>query len=109
MKDISEINDFNLLESVFQKANIESANVLSNGPVGGCGRVYIDLGKIRSNSKLAKLINKHFKFISRPHYSYKCIYVGYDNATGKEWAKGLKIQSILNENGISAILDGDSD
>lgn len=74
-----------------------------------CGRVYVDIGKIRKGSKLDALVSSVFNFYKRPGVSYKQIYVGYDNATGVEMSMGHKIAKAFNDAGIHAYADGDPD
>ena len=63
------INEFDLnevgaiVEKVYESSLGSNYNVR---PVGGCGRVYVELGKIRKGSKVAKIIERRFKVFSRP-------------------------------------------
>lgn len=78
---------------------------------GGCGRVYIEFSdRIRKGSKVAKAFEAAgFKMFPRPHFSGVRIYVGYDNATGKEWAEGVAIAKVFKDAGIPCYVDGDGD
>lgn len=75
-----------------------------------CGRVYLDLGKIRVSSKHMQALSKHgLNMVSRPNCSYRCVYIGYDNATGTVWAKALKMAKVFNRLGVSCFADADED
>lgn len=93
-------------------AAIESArSATTKGSVGGCGRVYIVLSEVpRANSKIYKIFGNYgFKFMNRPYSTRKCIYMGYDNATGKEWYQAEAAAKVFKDNGISCYVDGDGD
>lgn len=106
---ITELTDLNEVERIVRVASESVVNAKRIGSVGGCGRVYVSLGKIRKGSKVEKIISRYFKLMSRPYSTYKQIYVGYDNASGLEWNMGELIAKTFNDNGISAYVDGDGD
>lgn len=107
--DITNFTDLVKLEEICKEAVHNSNTAKAIGSVGGCGRVYVSLGTIRSNSKVMKILEKHFKMTKRPHYKSKQLYVGYDNATGREWDKGCKIMETFKKYDIDAYVDGDGD
>ena len=93
-----------------------SSDVTPRGcvPVGGCGRVYIELSdmKVRSNSKIVKEAEAlGFKMTLRPYHgnNHSRLYMGYDNATGYEWFRAENVAAILRNNGIKCYVDGDGD
>lgn len=75
-------------------------------PRGGCGRVYVELytdqyKSIRKGSKVAKAFESAgFKMFPRPNHTGVQIYIGYDNATGREWNKGEAVAATLKANGL---------
>ncbi len=94
-------------------ARIAISNMTGYRQVGGCGRVYVEIisPKVRANSKIAKLIESFgYRMTSRPYSTGKNrIYVGYDNATGKEYMMGEIIAKELKAVGVSCYVDGDGD
>lgn len=97
-----------LLQEAIAFAYKEVKNV-SYGPRGGCGRVYVDFGKMRANSKVLKALGSVGKMFSRPGFTWKQLYVGYDNATGFEYKIGELIADYFKERGYHAYADGDGD
>lgn len=92
----------------------------ATGSRGGCGRVYVEITdekykSIRKGSKVAKAFESAgFKMFPRPGYTGVRIYIGYDNASGKEWNAGeLVAQSLkangLDSHGLKCYVDGDGD
>lgn len=79
-------------------------------PVGGCGRVYVDLGKMRKGSKAMATVSLMLgRVCERPGSNRHFLYVGYDNATGREFAQGEAIAASFRADGFYAYCDGDSD
>jgi len=76
----------------------------------GCGRVYVSFLKLRKTSKQAKALESvGFNITRRPHSTQYHIYVGYDNATGRQLAYGKKLAKHFNDNDICCYCDGDDD
>lgn len=107
--------DLNIATNAAKAAFEASRNPTAIGSVGGCGRVYVEIHDvnykgIRKGSKVAKAFEAAgFRMTERPHRSGVRIYVGYDNATGREWNRGETIASVLKEKGVLAYVDGDGD
>jgi hypothetical protein len=108
------------LQNIAKLAFDAMATAKTTGSRGGCGRVYVELSdenykSIRKGSKVAKVFEKAgFKMFPRPGYTGVRIYIGYDNATGLEYAKGEKVVEILKANGLAdhglkCSVDGDGD
>lgn len=94
------------------KAQMASANVSDVRPANGCGRVYVTVGykTINKNSKATKTLESvGFRMTRRPYNSGLHIYVGYDNASGRELAMGEAIAQSFRESGIAAFADADAD
>lgn len=85
--------------------------VVAKGSVGGCGRVYVEFGDtLRKGGKVAKVLEKAgFKMFSRPYWSGVHLYVGYDNASGREFAVAENIVATFKAHGIACYVDGDGD
>jgi hypothetical protein len=72
--------------------------------VSGCGRVYVavttpDKFKLAAVKKAAKKLGKIFQ--TRSHYGDRnAIYIGYDNATGVELARGTAVVEALKAAGV---------
>ena len=100
-----------MLESIASKANMAMYGAVASGSRGGCGRVYIEfLDTIRANSKIKKIFERAgFKMTKRPMFSGVRIYVGYDNATGYEFAMAEKACEVLKSYDIRCYVDGDGD
>lgn len=101
-----------------KQAYSQMAKAVSTGSRGGCGRVYVEITdhkykSIRKGSKVAKAFEAAgFKMFPRPGYTGVRIYIGYDNATGKEWAQGEAVAESLKAAGIPDLkfyVDGDGD
>jgi hypothetical protein len=78
----------------------------------GCGRVYVFVGykPLRKNAKAVKTLQKAgFRMMPRPGDSGVLIYVGYDNASGRELAMGEAIAQSFRDAGIAAGMDADPD
>lgn len=107
--------DLTIAKNAAQAAFEASRNPTAIGSVGGCGRVYVEVHDvnykgIRKGSKVAKAFEAAgFRMTERPHQSGVRIYVGYDNATGREWNRGEIIARVLKEKGVLAYVDGDGD
>jgi len=80
---------------------------------GGCARIYVDLSLPGHASKVAVAkAAKALGLVYGPNYYSKCktsIYIGYDNATGREYAKGVAVAAALAAAGWSASADGYGD
>lgn len=75
-----------------------------------CGRVYLCFGKIRAGSKTMKALETlGVKFTSRPGYSFKVGYMGYDNATGRLLQKAERLAKALRQVGVDVYADSDMD
>ena len=102
----------NNLENAVNAAYIEQikADYVVPQHQGAC-RVYIDFGKVRKNSKLAKQIESVTggRWFNRPYYSYRNLYIGYDNFSGQEIAKAQKWANAFKDNGVSAYVSIDLD
>ena len=78
----------------------------------GCGRVYVFVGykPLRKNAKAVKTLEKAgFRMTPRPGDSGVLIYVGYDNATGRELGMGEAIAQSFRDSGIASGMDADPD
>lgn len=110
---MSELKFFSTtdLNAIAEKAFQAMGNAEATGSRGGCGRVYIEFsGGIRDNSKVkSTLQNTGFKVTRRPNFNGVRIYVGYDNASGKEFSMADKAASIFQEHGIRCYVDADGD
>lgn len=109
-KSFKEFSESELL-SIAHKAHASMYNSINGGSRGGCGRVYIEFVEtIRVNSKVKKIFERAgFKMTKRPMFSGVRIYVGYDNATGKEFSMADKAFEVLKSYGIHCYVDGDGD
>jgi hypothetical protein len=79
----------------------------------GCGRVYVSISSsdkalVNAVSAAAKAMGKIFQ---RKGYMgmRNVLYIGYDNASGRELAKGEAIAAYLSANGIPAYMDAQGD
>lgn len=89
----------------------------------GCGRVYVclsgfDMTSMTSrkvDAKIVKAVAEAAKkvgmiFQRKAHYGMtNALYVGYDNATGRELAKGELLARRLTEAGVPAYCDAHGD
>lgn len=109
-KSFKEFSESELL-SIAREAHTNMYNAVASGSRGGCGRVYIEFVKtIRANSKVKKIFERAgFKMTKRPMASGVRIYVGYDNATGKEFTMAEKAFEVLKKYDIRCYVDGDGD
>ena len=110
----TKLTDFDLrtFERVAQEARDASRDISFYDRVGGCARVYVKVGfeTMRQNSKYAKaLARAGFRVTRKPGETGVVIYVGYDNATGLQWAQGQAIADAFNVNGIPAYKDAQED
>lgn len=81
-------------------------------PLNGCGRVYVMIGfaKLLKSHAIAKeLVAAGFKLTPRPGYKGLTVYVGYDNASGRQWTEAHKFAEALKVAGIKAYADVDGD
>lgn len=80
---------------------------------GGCARIYVRIATadrrvrnaIAASCKAQGLL---YLDASKGPYAHS-IYIGYDNATGREYAQGEAFAAVLNAHGISAYVDGVGD
>ena len=123
--DIAKEKDTDLVLFAARHAREEVFRALEVGPLEarglGCGRVYVNFGKLRDGGKAMKIIEKELsqiatfrglscrKFTKRPNSSYKQFYIGYDNNTGIELAVGKIIADAFNLHGFHAYRDEDGD
>lgn len=110
----TKLSDITLtnFKAAANKARAAGDQVTDYQRVGGCARIYVSVGRetLRRNSKYAKALQSAgFKVFSRPMRSGVFIYVGYDNATGYEYAKGQAIAQAFRGEGIPAGCDADED
>lgn len=79
--------------------------------ISACGRIYVcivDKAHGRGIARAAKKLGKIYQ--GRGHYGVtNALYVGYDNATGREFARGTAIVAVLVANGIRAYRDEHGD
>lgn len=90
----------------------------------GCGRVYVCLSRPfdATTLKYQKLDPRLVKaveaaaartgtiFQRKAHYGMtNALYVGYDNATGRELARGEMLAKLLTEAGVPAYMDAHGD
>lgn len=77
----------------------------------GCGRVYVAIADKAHRRGIAAACKKLGRMWLKAAYgtSGNVIYIGYDNATGREVAKGEHIASVLKAHGISAFMDAVGD
>lgn len=100
------------LNEVCANAKRAANEARTTGGRSGCGRVYITVTseKLKLNTGLGKaLLIAGFKVMARPYSKLKHIYIGYDNATGREWAQAEAAADVLKSAGISCYVDGDGD
>ncbi len=80
---------------------------------GGCARIYVDVSLPDRASKNAVTTAAKALGLSygTNHYSKSktSLYIGYDNATGREYAKGQAVADALTALGWSAYADGYGD
>lgn len=109
MNYISKLDDLSIV-NVMNAISAAEEPVVNVGNVA-CGRVYLDFGKLRAGSKAMKLIENSLgkKFMSRPYYSYKCLYIGYDNASGLEYKRALQLAKKFENAGVYCFADADMD
>lgn len=77
-----------------------------------CGRVYITLAeKIRKGSALYKAIESGtgMRILKQPGSKLHSVYVGYDNATGKELMLAEYLAEELRNAGVSCYTDAIED
>ena len=79
--------------------------------ISGCGRVYVcivDKAHVKGVEKAAKAAGRIFQ---RKGYAgmRNVLYVGYDNATGKELARGTAMAMVFEAHGISCYRDEQGD
>lgn len=113
MNMIEDVNkmDIKEFEAAVVIAQQEQHTFVPDRP-SGCGRVYVGLGykALRKNGKAVKVLEKYgFKVFTRPNSSGVWIYVGYDNCTGVELAKGRAIAESFKRSGITAYMIADGD
>jgi len=77
----------------------------------GSGRVYVVITEkehAKGVAKAAKALGKIFQ--TKAHYGMRnALYIGYDNATGRELARGTKVVEVLKAHGIGAYRDEHGD
>lgn len=79
------------------------------GPVA-CARCYVVLAGGRISAATSRTLKSAGLLVTgRPGYSGKVIYVGYDNATGVEYGKALRLAQSLSDLGVDAYADADMD
>ena len=99
-KELSELENLSGVLAEAAAAGRE-ARASWGGRGYGCGRAYVYVGKVRKGSKVAKAIEKEFKFFECAGWG-RCIYVGYDNSTGHEIAASEAIADVLKSHGVFA-------
>lgn len=91
---------------------LQSTAVTNHIPLNGCGRVYVMIGysKMLKSHDIAKVLTASgFKLTPRPGYTGLALYVGYDNATGRQWSLAHQYAEILKGFEIVAYADVDGD
>lgn len=107
--EIASCGDSNKIRQALDAAIAAMQDVHGYRPCGGCGRAYVDLGKIPTKSAAYEVIASRMKFFNRPGSKYQQVYIGYDNATGKEMAMAEAFAKSLQDAGFHAYADGDGD
>ena len=82
------------------------------GPCGGCGRVYVAVSGEREtiNAVAAAARKLGLRFERKTYYGTRnAFYIGYDNASGRELAKGEAIAEALTAAGLPAYMDAHGD
>lgn len=101
-----------LYAAAVKAKSMGAGEMMPQSGAGGCGRVYVTVGykSLNARSKATKTLNSAgFKMTRRPYNSGFHIYVGYDNASGRELAMGEAIAQSFRDSGIAAFADGDAD
>lgn len=89
--------------------NIVAAEAI---PLNGCGRVYVMIGykkMLKSHAVAKALTAMGFKLTPRPGFTGLALYVGYDNATGRQWSLAHAYAETLKGYEITAYADVDGD
>jgi hypothetical protein len=77
---------------------------------GGCARCYVQFSGTLSTAAKNNLRAAGFKITLRPNYKGENqIYIGYDNATGREYCRAEAVAKVFKSAGISCYEDGDGD
>lgn len=95
---------------IMEQAFSEARNA-PNERAYGCGRIYVvitDKDHVKGIAAAAKKLGRIFQ--RNAYYGMKnALYVGYDNASGKEMAMGAAVVRVLKANGISCYRDEHGD
>lgn len=102
IKDLDPVIVADIIADAY-RASIDASNGSFN-PVGGCGRVYVNVGKINKRSKVFERISRHFRVVRGD-----CLYIGYDNGTGKEFAMGEAVNKVLRDHGLHSYVSAEAD
>lgn len=110
MNTIGQFQDINKVREVIKQAFTAAQGAQPQRP-SGCGRVYVDIGKIRANSKVARLLASIGHRLTHGPYcdNQRYLYIGYDNASGRELAMGEAVCDSLRANGFYASVCADAD
>ena len=101
----------NEIASILANAVTVSRNAPRANVFGGCGRIYVCI----VNKDLARKLNAActmagLSYQARCYYGApRAIYIGYDNATGAEYARGVAFASYLSSHGIEAVCEAFGD
>lgn len=99
------------IASLLVNASSASRNAPRVNISGGCARVYVCIiGKDLSRKLKSACTMAGLTYQARCHYGApRAIYIGYDNATGAEYARGVAFADYLSTHGIEAVCEAFGD
>lgn len=109
--NIAQCDDKKRITAALRRAFQAATLTDTHHPICGCGRVYVDLGRIRKGSKLSCIIASYGRPMTRRPYcgTQRFLYVGYDNATGHQWGMGEAFAASMRASGFNATVLADPD
>lgn len=96
----------NELQNKIYEAIVAGLAVRGDGRGYGCGRAYVAIGKVERKVLIAvqkAAAQANIRYLPEAYGAGKrCLYIGYDNATGVPLAQSRAIAKNLKEIGIEA-------